>query len=790
MNSVAMRRALSVVVSVWVAVGVVGCDKPPSGGEGGEEESAEEAEAESQRPDVEMTSYNLPGVAQIPASMKEEIDKALAEKKKKSDPTYRTHHKTDDGLPKYTNRLITESSPYLQQHAHNPTNWFPWGEEAFEKAKREDKPILLSVGYSTCHWCHVMERESFEDLEIAEYLNENYVAIKVDREQRPHIDDTYMNTVRAMSGRGGWPMTVWMTPEKLPFMGGTYYPPERFMGLLKKLNRQYEEDPHELRQKGQEIASKVNRRMEGAGRGDQFPNAARAMKNAFRQLQGGFDENRGGWGSGNKFPMPSRLQFLMRYHKRTDDPEAQQMVTKTLDAMASGGVYDDIGGGFHRYSTDPQWMVPHFEKMLYDNGQLALTYTEAWQLTKDEKFERIARETLNYLQREMTNGKGGFYAATDAVSPETEGGEDKEGEYFIWTPAEVDQALTDEEAELVKTYYDITEAGNFEGQNILHTPKSRDDVAESLGISRDQFDKRLARARKKMRHVRDQRPHPHTDDNILTAWNGLALEAFARGALVFDNDEWLAQAKKTGEFLVEEMRNEDGRLMRSRTEGVPTARAYSSDYAFAIAGLLNLYEATANPRWIREAAELQRQHLEHYWDEEDGGFYQTSGESDSPIGRQKPDRDGSTPSSNSYAALNLLKLYQFTLNEEFQERAKEVFEAFGPTLERRGARLTRMLVALDFLDSKPREIAFVSPGGSSVNPLLGEYRTTFMPNAVLVRTEASAVSSLVETIPWMEDKGPKKEKPTAYVCRDFTCKYPTTEIETFRKQISEVTPLE
>ena len=520
-------------------------------------------------------------------------------------------------MPKFTNRLITANSPYLQQHAHNPTNWFPWGEEAFEKAKREEKPILLSVGYSTCHWCHVMERESFEDLEIAEYLNANYVAIKVDREQRPHIDDTYMNAVRAMSGGGGWPMTVWMTPQKLPFMGGTYYPPERFMSLLKKMNEQYRDNPSDLRRKAQKVASRINQQMERAGRGDSFPNATQALEGAYRALQRGFDGSEGGWGRGNKFPMPSRLQYLMRYHKRSGEDRALEMVTKTLDGMAAGGVYDDIGGGFHRYSTDPQWLVPHFEKMLYDNGQLALTYTEAWQVTGDPTYARIARETLDYLMRDMTNGEGAFYAATDAVSPEEPGGEDKEGEFFIWTPEEVDQALPEDEAKLVETYYDITESGNFEGQNILHTPKSRDEVAEALGIDRETFDKRLERARTKLRQLRDQRPHPHTDDNILTAWNGLALEAFARAALVFDNDKWLEQAE-----------------------------------------------------------------------------------------------------------------------------------------------------------------------------MLNEYRKTFMPNSVLVRTNQSKVSSLTETVPWMEDKETKKDAPTAYVCRDFTCKYPTNEPSTFVDQISEVTPLE
>ena len=766
---------------------VVGCDKPSEAPETHEGETSQQAA--STTPDVEMVPTDIPGVGKMPASVKQTIEAALEEKKQREDPTYRTRHTTDEGLPKYTNRLILASSPYLQQHAHNPTNWFPWGEEAFEKAEREDKPILLSVGYSTCHWCHVMERESFEDTEIARYLNEHYVVVKVDREQRPDIDDRYMSAVRMMSGGGGWPMTVWLTPDKLPFMGGTYFPPDRFLSLLKKMKKQYEDNPNDIRQRAQQTASKINRRMEGAGRSDAFPDAATAMKRTFRMLKRGFDDTHGGWGRGNKFPMPSRMQFLLRYHKRTDDERALEMVTETLDGMASGGIYDDIGGGFHRYSTDPQWMVPHFEKMLYDNGQLALTYTEAWQVTGDPTYARIVEETLDYLIRDMTNEQGAFYAATDAVSPEEPGGEDVEGAFFVWTPQQIERVLPEKQAELVKTYYDITGSGNFEGKNILHTPKSREAVTDELGIDRETFDARLERARKKLYHARNQRPHPHVDDNILASWNGLALEAMARAALVFDNDRWLEQSKEVGDYILEKLRDEEGRLLRNRTGGEPGPRAFSADYAFAIAGLLNLYEASGETRWVEAAEELQRQHLAHYWDDEHGGFYQTANDAAPPLARQKPDRDGSTPSANSYAALNLLKLYQFTLDESFQEKGKQVLEAFGTTLERRGARLSRMMVALDFIDANPREIAFVKPSADAANPLLNTYRKTFLPNAVVVRTDEASVPLLEETVPWMDKKETKQGKSTAYVCRDFTCKYPTTEPSTFADQISEVAPL-
>jgi len=634
-----------------------------------------------------------------------------------------------------------------------------------------------------------MERESFEDKEIATYLNEHYVVIKVDREQRPDIDDRYMSAVRMMSGGGGWPMTVWLTPDRLPFMGGTYFPPDRFLSLLKKMNNQYDNSPNEIRRRAQKTASKINRKMEGAGRSDSFPDATAAFEGAFGMMKRGFDDTHGGWGRGNKFPMPSRLQFLLRYHKRTGS-DALEMVTTSLDGMATGGVYDHVGGGFHRYSTDPKWLVPHFEKMLYDNGQLALTYTEAWQVTHDPRYARIVEETLDYLIRDMTNEQGAFYAATDADSAVEPGGEHEEGAFFVWTPRQLERVLAEKEAELVTTYYDVTDSGNFEGKNILHTPRSRDAVADELGIDRSTFDKRLERARQKLYHAREKRPHPHRDDNILTAWNGLALEGMARAALVFDNDEWLAQSRKVGDYILERLRDDEGRLLRNRTDGEPGPRAFSADYAFAIAGLLNLYEASGETRWVEAAAELQRQQIEHFWDEEHGGFYQTARDGDRLLARQKPDRDGSTPSSNSYAALNLLKLHQFTLDETFRKRGKQVLEAFSDTLERRGPRLSRMLVALDFIDAKPREIAFVKPSEQAPNPLMNTYRKTFLPNAVLVRTDEPSVPTLRATVPWMEKKATKNGETTAYVCRDFTCKYPTTDPGTFADQISEVTPLE
>jgi uncharacterized protein YyaL (SSP411 family) len=747
-------------------------------------------------PTADEVSSDLPGVGTRPADVAKEIEQALQMKQKQKDPIYRTEHTTDEGLPMYTNRLIMESSPYLQQHAHNPVDWFPWGEEAFQKAAEESKPILLSVGYSTCHWCHVMERESFEDKEIATYMNENYIAIKVDREERPDIDDTYMQAVRMMTRRGGWPMTVWLTPDRLPFMGGTYFPPRSgargarvgFIELLKRMKKKYDEQPSEVAQKAQQIAMQVQRALESESTAAGMPDTGQAMRGAFSHYQRTFDDRYGGFGKGNKFPMPSRFKMLLHYHRRTGDERALDMVTKTLDEMAHAGIYDDVGGGFHRYSTNPQWMVPHFEKMLYDNAQLVSAYTEAWQVTQDPTYERIVRETLDYLIRDMSNDAGALYSATDADSPTPEG-HSEEGLFFLWTPDQVNEVLADDQAELVTTYYNITEGGNFEGRTILHTPRSRDAVARELGLSRSEFDAKLERARTKMYHAREQRQHPIRDDKILAAWNGLGMQAFARAGLVFDNPTWTQKAEKIATFVLDEMRRPNGGLMRTRIADKQGPNAFSDDYAFTIAGLLTLYEASHNPRWLAAAVDLQKLHLEHFWDDKNGGFYQTADDAAQLLGRQKSDRDGAVPASNSYAALNLQRLYQFTLDESYNKRAEEIFELFGQRIERAGGGMAMMLVALDFYDEGAKEIAIVKPSPKAANPLIDIYRTSFQPNAVLVVTHEDDAKSLSTQVPWMADKPTRDSQTTGYVCRNFVCKFPTNKPAKFAEQIAETEPL-
>ena len=753
-------------------------------------------EAKADRAEA-MVPTNLPGVEQMPAEAARELARALEQKRQRPSPVYRTERKTAQGLPVYTNRLVAESSPYLQQHAHNPVNWFPWGEEAFKKATREDKPILLSVGYSTCHWCHVMERESFEDLEIAEYMNEHYVAIKVDREERPDIDDTYMQAVRMMTGRGGWPMTVWLTPDRLPFMGGTYFPPRRgargarvgFIELLKRMKKKYDEQPGEVVQKAQQMATRVTRALESNSEtAADIPEARGAMRRAFSYYQRTFDEQHGGFGRGNKFPMPSRLQMLLRYHRRTGQARALEMIRKTLDEMASNGIYDDIGGGFHRYATDPEWMVPHFEKMLYDNAQLANVYTEAWQVTGEPRYARIVEESLTYLTRDMSNEQGALYSATDADSPTPEG-HHEEGAFFLWTPEQVDKLLSKKEAALVKAYYNITERGNFEGRNIPHTPRSRAEVAAQMGMSQDAFDKMLERARDKMYQAREQRLHPLRDEKVLAAWNGLGIEAFAQAGLAFDNPAWVEKAKAIASFVLEKMRRDNGRLMRTRIGEREGPDAFSDDYAFMIAGLLTLYEASRQPKWLRAAIELQEIHLEYYWDERRGGFFQTADDTEQLLGRQKSDRDGAVPSSNSYAALNLQRLYHFTLRERYNTRAKEIFEFFSRRIERSGGAIAKMLTALDFYDEGAKEIALITPSARAANPLIDIYRSSFQPNAVFVVASEDELASLSKLVPWVDKKSARASKTTGYVCRDFVCKLPTYDPVTFSEQISEVEPL-
>ncbi len=549
---------------------------------------------------------DVPGVAFVDEALQEGLDRALAAQ----GPAYvpRSHHLNDDGSPRFTNRLILESSPYLLQHAHNPVNWYAWSDEAFERAKRENKPIFLSVGYSTCHWCHVMERESFEDEEIAAYLNRHFIAIKVDREERPDIDSVYMTAVTILTGRGGWPMTVIMTPDKEPFFGGTYFPPRKgFRGnraglidILAEMVSLYTNEPTQVVARAQELSQRVEQA--AAIRPGPGVPSDKVIAVAAQNLGRMFDPVDGGFGGAPKFPQPSRLSLLLRYARRTRDAGATAMVATTLDKMAAGGIYDQVGGGFHRYSTDAQWLVPHFEKMLYDNAQLAVVYLEAWQHTGDMAYQRVAREILDYVALEMTSPDGGFYSATDADSP-TPSGHDEEGWFFTWTPDELEALLGAEDATLVSSAFGVTKRGNFEGRNILHRVKSDRALASERGLTAKRVADVIRSARSTLYHARASRPPPIRDEKIIAAWNGMMVAAFAKAGWMLAEPRYVESAARAAQFVLDQMRAEDGALVRTYREGKKGSASFLDDYAFMVTACLDLYEATGDAAWIKRAVD-------------------------------------------------------------------------------------------------------------------------------------------------------------------------------------------
>jgi uncharacterized protein YyaL (SSP411 family) len=706
----------------------------------------------------------------------------------------RTRHLRDDGTPKYTNRLFLESSPYLLQHAHNPVNWYPWGEEAFETAQKLNRPVLLSVGYSTCHWCHVMEEESFEDPEIAQFLNEHYVAVKVDREERPDIDAVYMAAVQALTGGGGWPMTVWLTPGRKPFYGGTYFPPRDgdrgarsgFLTLLKTLLEAYKQQPENITKNSEIFVQAINRQLAPAA-GDALPETA-VLHAAAVYYSKAFDSQNGGLRGAPKFPSGLSIRFLLRYHRRGGDRQYLDMAERTLENMMSGGIYDHAGGGFHRYATDTRWLVPHFEKMLYDNALLAAGYLEGYQVTGREEFARVAREILRYVERDMTSPEGAFYSATDADSPNPQG-EREEGWFFTWTPAEIDAALEAKQARLIKAYYAVSDKGNFEGRNILHAPRLLADVAKEIDLAPEEAQTLLEAAREKLYETRRRRPAPIRDEKILTSWNGLMISAHAFAALVLNDAEYARRAEKAAAFLLEHLRR-DGRLLRSYKDGQARHNAYLDDYAFLAAGLIDLYEATGTLRWLEEAIALDAVLEQHYEDQESGGFFLTSNDHENLLAREKPAYDGAEPSGNSVAVLNLLRLYEFTSAEKYRARAERALKAFEEILTSSPTALSDMLLAVDFHLDSPKEIVVVTPQSrGQAQPLLAPLRTTFVPNRIITTVvEGAQLDEHAAVIPLLEGKRAIGDRPTAYVCEKRVCKLPASDAAVFGSQIAKTEP--
>ena len=677
------------------------------------------------------------------------------------------------------NRLINETSPYLLQHAHNPVDWYPWGEEALERAEREDKPILLSVGYSACHWCHVMERESFEDAEIAALMNDNFVCIKVDREERPDIDSIYMTAVQALTGQGGWPMTVFLTPDGKPFYGGTYFPPEdrgglpAFPRLVEALAAAYKARRGDVARTTSQLVQRM--RQLSAGMAGIEPLTVEVLQSAKRAVAGQFDGRHGGVGLQPKFPQPMTYEFLLRHHARTQDPESLEMVELTLTRMAEGGMYDQIGGGFHRYSTDTYWLVPHFEKMLYDNALLARLYLHAYQVTGDPLYRRIVEETLDYMAREMTDANGGFYSAQDADS------EGVEGKFFVWRPEEIIDRLGKTEGDLFNSYYGVTRKGNFEGQSILHVAKGG---AAIRGMSDEEFEKTLRRWKMILLAARNERVAPGLDDKVLTSWNGLAMRAFAEAGGALGRPDYVEKANINAKFILDSLVR-DGRLLRTYRNGEAKLNGYLEDYAFLIDGLLALHEATLDGRWLDESISLGEAMVDLFWEESEGRFYDTGRDHEELVLRPRDYTDNATPCGSSMAADVLLRLAVVTGDSEHQRRAVTSLRSVRELMSRFPTGAGHWLGALDFYLSTPKEIAIVGGAGDAeTNALLSEVSRRYLPNRVLVGSAGNGTAEARSGVPLLEDRDRVDGKPTAYVCENYACSLPVTEPAALAAQLA------
>ena len=677
--------------------------------------------------------------------------------------------------PKHpANRLIHETSPYLLQHAYNPVDWFPWGEEALSRAQREGKPILLSIGYSACHWCHVMERESFENDEIAKLMNQNYVCIKVDREERPDLDEIYMQATLAINqGNGGWPMTVFLTPDQQPIFAGTYFPPTDKWGrpgfgtVLKKITEGWHKDRAEI----VETATRLTTRLQKSIQVPSPTTVGQAELDAgTKQFAKNFDPVFGGFGQAPKFPPATGLSFLLRHYHQTGHDHTLHMVRKTLDAMAAGGMYDHIGGGFSRYSTDERWLIPHFEKMLYDNALLAKTYVEAYQVTQDPNYRRVAAEILDYIIREMTSLEGGFYSATDADS------EGVEGKFFVWDPDQIQAIVSSEEdAKRFCAYYDITNDGNWEHHSIPNTPRSLDDVAQEMGCSPEDLQQTIDRVRPVVYKTRLKRIPPGLDDKIITAWNSMMISAMAEAARVFGQAPYLDAATKAADFLLRTLSRPDGGLYRTCRGNKAHLDAYLEDYAFLIEALIDVYEAGGSEQYLTEAVSLAERLIKDFSDQEHGGFFTTAKDHEALILRSREGPDGATPSGNAVAAMALARLSFHFGREDFRDAATQAIRAYGQQIAQIPRGFAKTLIASDMLLKGPVELALIgTPGKTGMEALAKELRRHFVPNHVIAHLDPNTSQS---THPLLEGKTLVQGKPALYICQNFACAAPITDPE-------------
>lgn len=701
-----------------------------------------------------------------------------------------------DGQRRYTNRLAREKSPYLLQHADNPVDWFPWGQAAFDKARREGKPIFLSVGYSTCHWCYVMESESFSNPDIAAIMNGHFVSIKVDREERPDIDRVYMSFVQATTGGGGWPMSVFLTADLKPFFGGTYFPPDDrygrtgFRTLLQKVHEAWATGPDEILRSAEEATQFLQAQVNASAATGASKLGTPVLEQTYLQIKSSYDEKHGGFGSAPKFPRPVMLNFLVRYYARTGDEAALEMTLHTLRAMARGGMHDHLGGGFHRYSTDASWHVPHFEKMLYDQAQLAMSYSDAYQITRESFFADITRDILEYVLRDMRGAEGDFYSAENAdsaIGPDSR--ELAEGAFYVWTADEIRTALGNELVALFNFHYGVEPSGNvppqqdiqgeLKGKNVLIVRHTLAETAAKFEKSQDEVRAALEAARKKLATARAGRPRPSLDDKVLVAWNGLMISAFARAAQVLDEPRYLAAARTAAGFIESRMYNaKTGLLQRRYREGHVDVEAVLEDYAFLIQGLLDLYEASFEVQWLSWAARLQEQQDALFWDAKAGGYFATRAKASHILVRMKDDYDGAEPSPNSVAAMSLLRLWQMTDRDDLRKKADATFLAFADTLGLKGAAVPQLSAALDFSLSKPKQIVIAGePGAPDTRAMLRLVHDRFIPNKILLLADgAAAQRQLAEWLPFVEGVRRKNGQATAYICENYVCQLPTTDI--------------
>ncbi len=679
------------------------------------------------------------------------------------------------------NRLAGESSPYLLQHADNPVDWYPWGEEALSRASAEGKPIFLSVGYAACHWCHVMAHESFEDVETATFMNERFVNVKVDREERTDLDQIYMKAVVAMSGHGGWPMSVWLTPNGVPFYGGTYFPPAprhgmpSFKQVLSALADAWENRRETIERATSEFQERLA--LESAlSPGPHGRPLSSAASEAVRVLQAGFDRANGGWGGAPKFPQPMTIEFLLRHHARTGDETARTMAERTLKAMAGGGIYDHLGGGFHRYTVDAIWLVPHFEKMLYDNAQLARVYLHAWQATGEPLYQRVVSETLDYVLREMTHSSGGFFSAQDADS------EGEEGKFYVWSASEVTEALGANEAPAFCSAFGVSPSGNFEGKNILYAAKDVAEVAVGLGGGHGSIGESLNASRHRLLSFRAKRIPPARDEKVLTAWNGLMLAALAEAARALPSQAYKEAAIRNAEFILEELRTSEGRLRRSWTEATGSRlNAYLEDYTHLIDGLLELYQTTFEERWFVAARSLADTLLARFA-ATDGSFYDTSDDHEVLVVRPRDLQDNAVPSGNAMAATCLLRLAAYTADARYLQAAEAPLGLVQAAAQRFPNAFGQWLSALEFAVGDPREVAVLgAPGDAATNEMLQLLRTGFRPNQVI----ALAASGEGSAIPLLASRGAAATTPTAFVCRGHRCGLPATDVLALKEQLGE-----